>query len=633
MKHLLWGLGTTVLPLFFVLLGPTTASATGGFSFHKLAVQGDPAPDTEPGTVFAFTSGYITVLPRIAPDGQVAFPAVLTGPAVNEANNVAIWTGAPGDLTIVARAGDPVPDLPAGVVFLSFFFDFALIPPEVGSGALGFHASLTGPGITPANDQGVWKSDAGEISMVAREGDAAPGAGTGIVFADPFGVEVSGLGDLSLRASLFGPGVGSENDEGFWTDRDGALAAFIREGDQVPDLPAGIVVGGAGQYLGTGYNFESSTFNDVSRHALQANVTGPGVHTFNNEAIWREQNGALHLLAREGDPAPGLGPGVTFGGNSVVVLFSPISYNRLGQSAFLARLGGSMPTTTAMFSDHEGALAPVFMPGDPAPGTSDTFGVFGGPLLGESGRIAFRSSLSSGGMYPPFGIWWDQPGAAGELMALVVPGQPLPEDPAVTIVGTSFLFAFNVAGQLAFQATLEDAVRGPREALLLAEPDGTVRVVLDTANPFDVHGDGSDLRDVATFDFGGMDDAGTMVIRLDFVGMTFGFYAVGGGAATSVVTGPDRAKPLGLVTVAPNPFRSATTLRFDLPERAHVKVDIVDVAGRLVARLLDGPRGAGSQTVAWRGTDATGRRVGPGVYFVRAASDGGTQSKKIVRVD
>ena len=52
-----------------------------------------------------------------------------------------------------------------------------------------------------------------------------------------------------------------------------------------------------------------------------------------------------------------------------------------------------------------------------------------------------------------------------------------------------------------------------------------------------------------------------------------------------------------------------------------------------MVRLLDGPRGAGNHTVAWSGTDATGRRAGPGVYFVRAVSDGGTQSKKIVRVD
>ncbi|MGH2569934.1 MAG: DUF7453 family protein, partial [bacterium] len=580
------------------------------------------------------TSGYIPVLPRIAPDGQVAFAAFLTGPAVDETNDAAIWTGLPGgNLAVAARAGDQVPDLPAGVVFESFSVDFALISPEVGSGALGILASATGSGITTSNDHGVWKYDGGEISMVAREGDVAPGAGAGVVFGGIFGAEVSGLGDLSLRASLAGPGVTAANDEGFWTDRDGALEAFLREGDQVPDLPAGIVVGGAGQYVGTGYNFESSTFNEASRHALQANVTGPGVHTFNNEAIWREQNGALHLLAREGDPAPGAGPGVTFGGNSVVVLFSPISYNALGQSAFDARLGGAMPTTTAMFSDHGGALAPVFMPGDPAPGTSDLFGVFGGPLLGESGRIAFRSALSSGGMYPPFGIWWDQPGPAGELVALVLPVQSLPEDHSVMIIGTSFLYAFNAAGQLAFQATLEDPVRGIREALLLAQPDGTLRVVLDTANPFDVHGDGSDVRAVASFDFGGMDDAGTMAIRLDFEDGTFGFYAAGGGVATSVVAGPERAKGLGLATIAPNPFRSATTMRFDLPERATVRVDIVDVAGRLVVRLLDGPRGAGNHSVAWSGTDGTGRRVGPGVYFVRAVSDGGTQSKKIVRVD
>jgi len=67
---------------------------------------------------------------------------------------------------------------------------------------------------------------------------------------------------------------------------------------------------------------------------------------------------------------------------------------------------------------------------------------------------------------------------------------------------------------------------------------------------------------------------------------------------------------------SPNPFRSSTTLRFRLAERAEVALRVYDVAGRLVATLLEGSRGAGLHEVTWEGRSGAGRALAPGFYFL-----------------
>jgi len=86
-----------------------------------------------------------------------------------------------------------------------------------------------------------------------------------------------------------------------------------------------------------------------------------------------------------------------------------------------------------------------------------------------------------------------------------------------------------------------------------------------------------------------------------------------------------------LHTPVPNPFVDSACIRFDVPGQARaVSVSVFDARGRLVAQLADGPVGRGRHTVTWDGSDAAGRPVASGVYFVRLDVEGHVKTEKIV---
>jgi hypothetical protein len=74
----------------------------------------------------------------------------------------------------------------------------------------------------------------------------------------------------------------------------------------------------------------------------------------------------------------------------------------------------------------------------------------------------------------------------------------------------------------------------------------------------------------------------------------------------------------------PNPFHPETTIRFNLPDAAHVRLAIYDPAGNLVATPLDEVRPAGSHSVDWNGLGDDGTRLASGVYLYRLETGGGS---------
>ena len=83
----------------------------------------------------------------------------------------------------------------------------------------------------------------------------------------------------------------------------------------------------------------------------------------------------------------------------------------------------------------------------------------------------------------------------------------------------------------------------------------------------------------------------------------------------------------------PSPFSDVTEIEFGLPVAAAVSLKAYGVDGRLVATLADGAYDAGYHRIAWRGTDAHGRRVAAGVYFYRLESAEKTLTQKMLIVD
>jgi hypothetical protein len=67
--------------------------------------------------------------------------------------------------------------------------------------------------------------------------------------------------------------------------------------------------------------------------------------------------------------------------------------------------------------------------------------------------------------------------------------------------------------------------------------------------------------------------------------------------------------------IDPNPVKSGATIRYEIPEEAHVKVCLYDRVGRLVVDLVDDRVNSGVQSVYWDGRDRNGRDLPAGVYL------------------
>ncbi len=90
------------------------------------------------------------------------------------------------------------------------------------------------------------------------------------------------------------------------------------------------------------------------------------------------------------------------------------------------------------------------------------------------------------------------------------------------------------------------------------------------------------------------------------------------------------APSLALNQNVPNPFNPQTTIGFSLPGLEHVRLDIFDLGGRLVQRLIDKPMQAGHHQIEWNGKDERGRTVASGMYFYRLTVSKQMYTKKMI---
>jgi hypothetical protein len=239
---------------------------------------------------------------------------------VNDTNDYGIWSEGSGTLALVAREGDQAPGTPSGVTYENL-----RLPVLNDAGQTAFSASLTGNGVDGANNGGIWCGDSGNLTLVARSGEHAPGTPSGVNFdfATHTDVVINNAGQTAFNSSLAGVGVDATNNEGIWLEGSGSLRLVARRGSHAPGTP-------------NGTNFAILLYpvlNDAGQTAFRAILTS------GESGIWSEGTGELALVARGGMQAPGTPSGVTF--SSVAnQMHSPL-LNSAGQTAFFGLLTGS----------------------------------------------------------------------------------------------------------------------------------------------------------------------------------------------------------------------------------------------------------------------------------------------------
>ena len=186
------------------------------------------------------------------------------------------------------------------------FRSFAM-PTQNGRGAAAFVATLETPAETTAV---IAVAESGESRVIAKTGDAAPGAG-GASFAKLETVVIQDQERVAFLGTL--AGVSPTKDSGIWmaeapNGEPGSILKLVaREGEQAPGVPTG----------GRWASFESLAFpGGTAGPAFVAKLRVPpegqpnpaGIDATNQRGLWAmDSAGVLQLVAREGTFRRGAG--------------------------------------------------------------------------------------------------------------------------------------------------------------------------------------------------------------------------------------------------------------------------------------------------------------------------------------
>ncbi|MAY73148.1 MAG: hypothetical protein CMJ31_00200 [Phycisphaerae bacterium] len=183
-----------------------------------LFVPGDIAPGVGGDRFVSFSQ------PSVNPLGSVAFVGTLDGSIVRSEG---VWTGPIDSLNVIARAGNPAVGVD-NAVYRNFY--------EVSLNEAG-DAAFRGLLITDdgSREWALWAGRRGAIRLVAREGQPAAGVEGGLFGQFITFAAMSAEGALFQSTLQNGPGgVTSTNNTGIWIEQDGELRLIVREGDEAP---------------------------------------------------------------------------------------------------------------------------------------------------------------------------------------------------------------------------------------------------------------------------------------------------------------------------------------------------------------------------------------------------------------
>jgi hypothetical protein len=389
-------------------------------------LSGSPAPGPGGGTF----EGFIT--PTLNAQGVVAFSGSMANPTNSSFDGIFLADGA--GASSVARQNMAAPG-PGGGLFSAI-----QAPALSGSGECGFYSSLTST--TDGSTRGVFRGDGSGVSAVARQLQAAPGAGGGTFSSFGLNPGINESGEMVFFGNLQDTTDGS------------TLGIFRGDGSTVsviarPNQPAPGAGGGTFFALGG-----SPSINSIGQVAFLSTVNGG---TSAGPAVFRGDGTILTPLARTGDAAPGAGGGVLA---PIFGSFVP-ALNDAGQVAFTAMLSSTTNgSTSGIFRANGATLAAIARHQQPAPGAGGgTFASFpDSPIISADGRASFFANLQGTGDGSTYGFFR---GDGSTVSVIARPNQPAPGAGGGTYatLGEGSL-AMNSGGTAAFSATLSGTTAG-----------------------------------------------------------------------------------------------------------------------------------------------------------------------------
>jgi hypothetical protein len=494
--------------------------------FRTVALSGEPAPGTPPGVVFAGFDGGI-----INENGTVVFDAGLSGPGVtgvHPSNAYGIWKEDAGVISKVVRSGEQAVGLPAGVNYYlpgAYRVDsygrvtFAAEAPDLSThaifsevdgplrlvvreteqfagqpagirfnglgstlvnenGNMAFISLISGPGL-PGGSYGIFTDRAGQLELVIKDEDPAhgiPGARILQLSAPAF----NDHGVLALHGRYTG-GV-FPNDHAIWTEQSGRFSLLARSGQAPGGLPTGVVFG----------PLSSPRINNAGDVMFHGALTGPGITSANDQALWLHDDGEFELIAREGSPAAGIAAGTNHGSSHYAYL------NGAGEATFVGTLTGpavNLQNDSALWSQRGDSTELLAREGDHAPGTPagvmfgdfSRLGADSAFSVNNMSQVAFHVKLTGPGVTAAndTGIWATDLGGALRLVAREGDLFDVNDDPMIEELRTVFLTklagtGFNNAGELVIALTFTDNSGGVF-VISTAVPEPSIGLMLPAA--------------------------------------------------------------------------------------------------------------------------------------------------------
>ncbi len=223
---------------FFAQLSNPGSIASGNFLYNTTTTQlvvagGSAAPMIDSQARFAAVAE-----PRLNDADQTVFRGFLQHtPGVTSRNDSGIFVIGPETSSVVAREGSRPPGTPLGVEFEVFG---NIATPVIGStGQVVFTANVRGSSVGGINERGIWMTDpAGQLIMVARGGNPAPGPGPASKFTSMGLPSINGSGQVAFLGGYCETNAngfcGVNGGAGIWaTNRAGELLSVVRVGDQI----------------------------------------------------------------------------------------------------------------------------------------------------------------------------------------------------------------------------------------------------------------------------------------------------------------------------------------------------------------------------------------------------------------